>query len=102
METKAQSILWWKMFLNSKRMESSSSNWREPSDYDDRMEGQAAETFRRIPTKRRHFSVKKSSPFTRRWSCEDYKYDIYRGDFEKHSNLIMQFDTQSDNKNVHV
>ncbi|XP_060251430.1 zinc finger protein 287 isoform X1 [Ovis aries] len=70
----------------------------EPSDYDDRMEGQAAETFRRIPTKRRHFSVKKSVLSQEDGPVEDYKYDIYRSDFEKHSNLIMQFDTQSDNK----
>ncbi|XP_007124754.1 zinc finger protein 287 [Physeter macrocephalus] len=69
----------------------------EPYDYDERLEGQATETFRRIPTNERDFGLKSvlSEEDDR---AEDYKYDIYRSNFEKHSNLMIQFDTQSDDK----
>ncbi|XP_059938913.1 zinc finger protein 287 [Mesoplodon densirostris] len=69
----------------------------EPYAYDDRLEGQATETFRRIPTNERDLSLK--SVLSEEDDCaEDYKYDIYRSSFEKHSNLMIQFDTQSDDK----
>ncbi|XP_028020330.2 zinc finger protein 287 [Balaenoptera acutorostrata] len=69
----------------------------EPYDYDDRLEGQATETFRRIPTNERDFGLK-SVLSEEDDHAEDYKYDIYRSNFEKHSNLMIQFDTQSDDK----
>ncbi|KAM6174555.1 zinc finger protein 287 [Erethizon dorsatum] len=68
-------------------------------DYDDRLERRARDTFRKIPTNERDFSLK--SVFSQEDDpTEEYlsKYDIYRNDFEKHLNLTGQFDTQSDNK----
>ncbi|XP_014398385.1 PREDICTED: zinc finger protein 287 isoform X2 [Myotis brandtii] len=71
----------------------------EPYDYGDRLERQTPDTFMKIPTNERNFSLKSV------FSQEDdptgeylSKYDIYGNHFEKHSNLIIQFDTHSDNK----
>ncbi|XP_058415569.1 zinc finger protein 287 isoform X1 [Diceros bicornis minor] len=71
----------------------------EPYDYDDRLERRATDTFRKIPTNERDFSLK-SVLSQEDDPTEEYlsKYDIYRNNFEKHSNLIIQFGTQSDNK----
>ncbi|XP_057570556.1 zinc finger protein 287 [Hippopotamus amphibius kiboko] len=69
----------------------------EPCDHDDRWGRQATETFRRIPASKRDFGLKSVSS-QEDDPTEDYKYDIYRSNFEKHSNLFIQFGTQSDDK----
>ncbi|KAF6300190.1 zinc finger protein 287 [Rhinolophus ferrumequinum] len=71
----------------------------EPYDCDDKLDRQSTNTFREIPTGERDFSLR-SVLSQEDDSTEEYllKYDIYGNNFEKHSNLIIQFDTQSDNK----
>ncbi|KAM8956179.1 zinc finger protein 287 [Lycaon pictus] len=74
----------------------------EPCDYDERFERQAADTFRKIPTNERNFTLKsviskEDDPMEECFS----KYDIYRNNFEKHSNLVIQFGPQSDNKTMY-
>ncbi|EPY74281.1 hypothetical protein CB1_002145010 [Camelus ferus] len=68
----------------------------EPYEYD-RSERPAA--FRRIPTSSRNFGLKAvfSQEDAPAGGCLS-KYDLYRSNFEKHSNLIIQFGTQSDDK----
>ncbi|XP_036924701.1 zinc finger protein 287 [Sturnira hondurensis] len=71
----------------------------EPYDYGDRLERHAPDTFRKIPTEESNFSLK--SVFSQEDDpTEEYlsKYDIHGNHFEKHSNLIIQFDTESDHK----
>ncbi|XP_075848325.1 zinc finger protein 287 [Microtus pennsylvanicus] len=70
----------------------------EVYDCDDRLERQPVCAFRKIHLDERDFSVK--SERSEEDPTEDYlsKYDIYKNNFEKHTNLIVQFDTQSDNK----
>ncbi|XP_072813125.1 uncharacterized protein [Vicugna pacos] len=68
----------------------------EPYEYD-RSERPAA--FRRIPASSRNFGLKAvfSQEDAPAGGCLS-KYDLYRSNFEKHSNLIIQFGTQSDDK----
>ncbi|XP_016041968.2 zinc finger protein 287 isoform X1 [Erinaceus europaeus] len=70
-----------------------------PYDYDVSLESQTADTFKRISVNERDLRLKPDLS-QEDDLMEDYlsKYDIYRNNFEKHSNLIIQFDAQLDNK----
>ncbi|VCX36790.1 unnamed protein product, partial [Gulo gulo] len=74
----------------------------EPYDYDERFERHASDTYRKIPMNERNFTLKSvlSKEDDPMEECLS-KYDIYRNNFEKHSNLIIQFGTQSDNKTMY-
>ncbi|KAK2504990.1 hypothetical protein MC885_014293, partial [Smutsia gigantea] len=74
----------------------------EPYDYDDRLERQATATFWKIPHNERNFRLKSvlSQEDDPTEECLS-EYDIYKNDFEKHSNLIIQFGAQPDNKNIY-
>ncbi|XP_011831493.1 zinc finger protein 287 [Macaca thibetana thibetana] len=68
-------------------------------DYNDRLQRRATGGFWKFHTNERGFSLKSvlSQEDDPTEECLS-KYDIYRNNFEKHSNLIVQFDTQLDNK----
>ncbi|KAG8521922.1 Zinc finger protein 287, partial [Galemys pyrenaicus] len=71
----------------------------EPYDYDNRLETQATDTFGKIPLNERNLSLK--SDFSQEDDSTEEcfsKYDIYRSNFEKHADLLIQYGTQSDNK----
>ncbi|XP_049632803.1 zinc finger protein 287 [Suncus etruscus] len=67
----------------------------EPYDYDDRLASQ--DTFRKIYANEIFLNLK--SDLSQDYTAEEYfsKYNIYKN-FEKHSNLFVQFDALSDNK----
>ncbi|KAM9208912.1 zinc finger protein 287 [Dugong dugon] len=71
----------------------------ESYDYDDRLERQETEAFRKTPTNESDFRLKSflSQEDDPTEECLS-KYDVYRNNFEKHSSLIVQFGIQSDNK----